>query len=180
MSALESVLIQKSTGNIIKYGLYPREDMQPIEGLDPDYAYLVKVTPFKEPDYDSRYYVLNKVEAITTTPHPEYTWLNVYKTTFTVTKRSKEEIEFHVKQAQKQADTALCNTEDQLSFTIKVQASLDRLQQGLALTIDEQTILNKSRYIKVKLDKNQDNYNGIMLLVDAGSEPNIDAGWESF
>lgn len=178
MGALQCVLIQISTGSIIKHGLYPREDMQLIEGLDPDYKYLIKVTPFSEPDYDSRYFELVITQAVTTEANAEYPHLNNYKTTFGVTKRTTEEIEFHVKQAQKQADTELCNTEDQISFAMKMQSALDRKQQGLALTVDEETVLEKSRAIKVKLDKNQDNYNLLMASITLGNEPNIDAGWE--
>lgn len=179
MGALPCVLLQVSTGSIIKHGLYPREDMAEILDLDPDYKWLVKVTPFPAPDYDPRYFVLNTVQAVTTEAHPEYSYLDVYKTTYTVTKRPVEEIEFHVRQAQKEADTALCNTEDQLSFTLKVQSALDRQQQGLTLTTEEQAILDKSRAIKVKLDKNQDNYNVLMTSINAGNEPDMDAGWES-
>jgi len=179
MSAKDSVLIQKSTGLILKHGLYPREDMQPIEGLDPDFEYLVKYEPFPAPDYDSRYFVLNKIDAITTDTHPVYTWLNVFKTTHQVVKRDISEIQFHVKQAQKIADTALCNTEEQLSFTLKVQSALDRLQNGLSLTIEEQAILDRSRALKVKLDKNQDNYNVLMAAIIDGTEPDLNAGWQS-
>lgn len=179
MSALQSVLIQKSTGQIIKQGFYPREDMQPIQGLDPDYEYLVKVMPFLAPDYDPRIFILNKVDEITTESHPEYPWLNVYKTTYTLTKRNNEEIAFHIKQAQKLADQNLCSTEDQLSFTIKMQNIIDKQQQGLAINADEQLILDRSRMLKVKLDKNQDNYNMLMSILDAGLEPNIDEGWEN-
>jgi hypothetical protein len=179
MAALDSVLINKSTGSIVKYCPYPRADMAAIEGLDPNYEYLVKYEPFPAPDYDSRYYLLNKVEAITTEPHPVYPHLDVFKTTYTLIKRDVTELEFHLKQAKDLADNALCNTENQLSFTLQVQASFDKVQSGLSLTPEEQSVLDRSRAIKVKLDKNQDNFNLLLVSITAGNEPNMDAGWES-
>jgi len=87
-----AVLIRKSTGEIIKHADYPRVDMQPIIGLDPDLEWLIVNTPYVEPDYDSRLFVLQRTEAITAIPHPQYPLLNQYQISFSTDKREKPEI----------------------------------------------------------------------------------------
>ncbi len=59
---MEAVLIKKSTGEIIKRGQYPRLDLEPIEGLDPDLEWLFEYRPFVAPDYDPRIYVVKVIE----------------------------------------------------------------------------------------------------------------------
>jgi hypothetical protein len=53
-----SVLIQKSTKEIIKHSDYPRSDMQPVQGMDPDFEWLIVHLPFLEPPYDPRVYIM--------------------------------------------------------------------------------------------------------------------------
>ena len=91
--SLPAVLIRKSTGEIIKRGLYPREDMALIDGLDPDLEWLLVYIPYEAPDYDPRVFVLTTTESITTQPHPDYIHLNQFLVTYNTVKRDIESIE---------------------------------------------------------------------------------------
>lgn len=175
---LPAVLIRKSTGEELIHTVYPRADMEPIVGLDPDLEYLIKFKPYNEPEYDPRIFILVQEDAITTEPHPDYPHLNIYKTTYRTEKRSEEEIEFHLKQAQRVADDAVFRSQEQMTSSIRLLSILDRKAHGVALKPDEVSDLEALRTMRVKIDKNEDNYQTKKVLLQAGIEPEIDAGWE--
>lgn len=186
--SLPSVYIHKPTKAIVKRGLYPRHDLGEIIGQDPDYVWLLEYTPFPAPDYDPRYFKL-----VTEVPdlalynfdleHPDYPHtthphLSVYKTTYSLVKRPTEEIEVHVKNAQRLADESIFRSQEQMTSSVKTMAILRRAQQGLTLTLEEEALLSSLDAMNVNVAKNLDNYNLLMGLITAGAEPDIDAGWE--
>ena len=177
--SLPAVLIRKSTGEIIKHSLYPREDMQLIEGLDPDLEWLLKYEPFLVPDYDSRIYVLNRHEEVTTEPHPEYPHLNVYKITYTTTKRTTEEIETSIYNAENNANEKIVPYTKQLKLLILSVGVLFRNLDGMELTSKEQVIKNKVIQVAVNIWKNDANVREKVQQLSEGLEPNIDEGWET-
>jgi len=178
MSALPSVLIRKSTGEIIKHALYPREDMQPIVGLDPDLEWLVKFEPYAAPDYDSRIFVLNRIESITTTPHPDYAWLNQYQITYSTTKRVIEEITINIENAEVEANTTMLPYTKQLKYTILALGVLFRNLDGMTLTAKEQLVKDKMLALATRVWKNDAELQAKINEAIAGTEPNIDSGWE--
>ena len=105
--SLPAVLIRISTGEIIKHDLYPREDMELVVGLDPDLKWLLKYTPFTQPDYDSRIYKLIRTEEITEIAHPDYPHLDQYKITFGTEKRPDEDIILAIENAETEANEQL-------------------------------------------------------------------------
>lgn len=172
-----SVLIQKSTGNIIKFADYPREDMQPISGLDPDLEWLVITTPYVQPDYDSRIYVLNQIDSITTTPHPQWTWLNQYQRTWQTVKRTAAEIETAIYNAENNANNQVFPYEKQLKILALGIGVLYRNVAGMTLTHKEVAIKNKCLAIATNIWKNHDTRTAKVAAVNAGEEPDIDADW---
>lgn len=200
MPAQPSVLVHKPTKAIVKRGLYPREDMGEIVGLDPDYVWLVEYTQkFDEsnitPPYDSRYFKLvTEVPDLTLYnfdlehpdfPHvnpdpslPSYPHLAMYKTSYSLAKRTTEEILVHVQEAKRLADEAIFKSQEQMTTTLRMLALMDKQQQGLTLTADEELELVKLRSMRVNVEKNQANHDQLVGLITAGSEPDIDAGWE--
>jgi len=177
--AERAVLIRKSTGEIIKHGFYPREDMQLIEGLDPDLEWLVKYEPFLVPDYDSRIYVLNRHEEVTTESHPDYPHLNVYKITYSTTKRTTEEIETSIVNAENNANEQVIPYTKQLKLLALSVGVLFRNIEGMELTVKEQAVKNKMMQVAVNVWKNDAKVREKIQQLSEGIEPNIDEGWET-
>jgi len=173
-----AVLIRKSTGEIIKHADYPRLDMQPVSGLDPDLEWLIKTTPYVQPDYDSRIYILNQIESVTTEPHQEWPWLNQYQITFQTVKRISEEIIQAIENAENEANSNVLPYTKQLKILSLGVATLFRRVEGMTLTAKETKIKNKCLAIGTNVWKNHDTATAKVAEVTAGSEPQIDAGWE--
>ena len=178
MAALPSVLLRKSTGEIIKHALYPREDMQPVVGLDPDLEWLVKFEPYLVPDYDSRIFLLNRIEEVTTTPHPDYSWLNQYRITYSTTKRVNDDIILNVENAETQANETMLPYTKQLKYLTLGLGVLFRNLDGMALTPKELVVKDKMMVLATRVWKNDAELQLKVAEIIAGTEPNIDAGWE--
>jgi hypothetical protein len=173
-----SVLIRKSTGEIIKHADYPREDMQPISGLDPDLEWLVKFWPFEQPDYDSRIYILQTTEEVTAIPHPEWAWLNQYRITYATVKRVADDIITAVTNAENEANSNVFPYEKQLKLMALGIGVLFRRVEGMTLTVKETAIKNKMLALAMNIWKNHDTMTAKVAEVTAGTEPNLDEGWE--
>jgi len=173
-----SVLIRKSTGEIIKHADYPRLDMALVEGLDPDLEWLVKFTPFIQPDYDSRIYLLSTTEEVTQTPHPDYPHLNQYRITFATVKRQASEIETSILNAENEANSQVFPYMKQLKLMALGIGVLFRNVEGMTLNAKEIAIKQKMLALAVNVWKNHDIMTAKVAEVAAGTEPNIDEGWE--
>lgn len=172
-----AVLIRKSTGEIIKHADYPRLDMEPIAGLDPDLEWLVKYTPFIQPDYDSRIFILQTTESITTQPHPDYPHLNQYQITFSTVKRTAAEITEAIVNAENDANNKVFPYMKQLKVLALGLGVLFRRVEGMTLTAKETAIKNKCLTIAQNVWKNHDALTAKVNTVNAGLEPQIDEGW---
>lgn len=183
--SVEAVLIRKSTKEIIKHGLYPRDPITPfLEGeIDPDYEWLIKYIPFTEPMYDPRIYIMvtnfpDLSDLSNIQQHPNYPGIREYRITYSPEKRSNADIVMSIENAEKEANDSVfaeAGHKDELVF---MMASVLKASKGLALTSSEQAQVDKLTATNVKLAKNLDNRNALVALVNAGLEPNIDAGWE--
>lgn len=173
-----SVLIRKSTGEIIKHADYPRIDMEPISGLDPDLEWLVKYQPYEAPDYDSRIYILRTTESITTEPHPDYPHLNQYQITFSTVKRDAPEIITAIENAENDANSQVFPYIRQLKVLALGIGVLFRRVEGMTLTAKETAIKNKCMTIAMNVWKNHDAAKAKIDQVNAGLEPEIDAAWK--
>jgi hypothetical protein len=173
-----SVLIRKSTGAILKHAPYPKEDMSPVEGLDPDLEWLVKTEPFGAPDYDSRIWELEVDDAITQEPHPEHSHLNQFKRTYKTNKRPDEDIILAIENAETDANQSVVsyNTDEKL-FMLAI-GILVRKDGGVQPNAKEQAILDQVQAFDVKIWKNDTEKKNKKDQVLAGQEPDIDAGWE--
>ena len=176
--SLPSVLIKKSTGEIVKHANYPRMDMAEVKGLDPNYEWLVKLEPFVQPDYDSRLFILNRIEEVTTEAHPNYSHLNVYKITYELEKRTNDEIEKHIENQEIIANQQVFEPNKQLETTIKVLNALIRSIKNLKLTDDETEAFAMINDISVKFAKNKDVKKLKKQQLIDGEEPELDEGWE--
>lgn len=175
-----AVLIKKSTGEIIKRADYPRVDMQPVDGLDPDLEWLIVYEPFIQPDYDPRIYVMQTTENITTTPHPDYPNLNQFEVTYNTIKRDIEQLSYAVQNAENIANEGILSQTDFNKVVLLGLGVIVRYAKGQTLTQKEIDMMNKILAIAVKVWKNDETS---QLLVDdfvAGNEPDIDTAlWEN-
>lgn len=181
--SVPAVLIRKSTKQIIKEDLYPRADMQPVQGLDPDYEWLVKNIPFAEPPYDPRIYImatnlpdLASLELFE--EHPNYTGLREYRITYSPERRSNEDIIRSIENAEKEANNLVFSEavhKDEMAFMLN---SVHKDAKSLELTAAEQDQIDKLAIVTVALAKNKDNKENKIAQVEAGQVPNIDEGWE--
>lgn len=90
---MKAILIRISTQEILKYKVnYPQSEITPIESLDADLEWLI-VNNLGIPVYDEVTEKLEKVEEITTEPHPDYPELNQYKIYFNIIALTQEEID---------------------------------------------------------------------------------------
>jgi len=176
--SLPAVLIRKSTGEILKHAPYPNVDMTPVQGLDPDLEWKLKHTPFPSPAYDSRIFELEQIEAVTEEAHPEYPDLKMYKKAFKTNKRSNEDINRSIDNAEEAANRDLVSyrTDDKL-FMLSI-GILARINAGIQPNAKEQAILDQVMAFDVKVWKNDEEKNRKKDQVLAGLEPDIDAGWE--
>lgn len=182
--SVPAVLVRKSTKEIIKQGLYPREDMQPVQGLDPDYEWLIKHIPFAEPDYDSRIYImetqlpdlqfLNEFQE-----HSSYSGIREYRITYNPIKRSNDEIIISIENAEKEYNALIWSEATHKDETLFMINSVRKEATGATLNAEEQSYVDKLTAINVKLAKNKDTAAIKIAQVNNGQEPNIDEGWES-
>lgn len=182
--SVPAVLVRKSTKQIIQHMDYPRQDMLPVEGMDPDYEILIKHIPYPEPLYDSRIYIMT-----TNLPdlqlldsfieHPLYRGVREYRITYSPEKRGNEEIIMAIRNAEKTAnDVILSESEHKDAFSLMLN-TVRKEAKNIELTADEQERLEKIDNIAEKTSKNSDTAEIKIAQVLANQEPNIDEGWEN-
>jgi len=177
--SLPAVLILTSDGSIVKHDPYPREDMQPVQDLEDGYEWLLKYTPFAAPVYDGRYYSLVTTDEVTTEPHPTYTWLNVYKRTYSLLKHNNTEIQGYAKNAESGANLTLLPLQDQVKYATLAVTSLLRESAGQTVTPEEEVVRTKFKNYGVKVWQNDTNLQAKITEILLGNEPNLDDGWQT-
>lgn len=176
--SLPSVLIRKSTGEVLKFAKYPNADMQPVQGFDPDLEWLLKYTPYERPDFDTRMFILNQVDEVTTEPHPTYPNLNVYKTTYTTIKRPNEDIIRAIENAEESANREVMNYRTNEKLHMLAVGILTRKNEGVEPNASELEILEKVKQFDVDIWKNDATKRLKITQVTEGLEPDIDSDWE--
>lgn len=181
--SVPAVLVRKSTKQIIKEDVYPRQDMQPIQGLDPDYEWLIKYVPFAEPAYDSRVFImqtnlpdlsnLDKFQE-----HPNYEGIRAYTIGYEPERRPDADIIRSIENEKKEANNLVNNEamyKDEFAFMMN---SIYKDAKGQILTTEEQDKIDKLALMNVALAKNEDAAAIKIAQVEAGQTPNISEGWE--
>lgn len=177
-----AILVQKSTGDIIKVGVYPANfnsdgSLPPIDGLDPDLEWYINYEPFIQPEYDPRVYILNIVKEILNTPHPVYTNLNQYKITYVLVKRTVGEITLAIDNSEEIANQSVFPIEQQLKVLALGLGVLFRAVQRLSLNAKEIAIRDKVLQIATKIWQNDQILLNKKQAAQAGSEVDLDSEW---
>ena len=89
---VKAVLITVSTQEIIKKAKYPSIDIVPIESLEDDLEWLI-VNQLDPPTFDALIERLERLEEITTDPHPIYTELNQYRISHVIVTLNQDELD---------------------------------------------------------------------------------------
>ena len=87
---MKAILIRKSTQEILKKANYPKNQIEPIVGLDEDLEWLL-VMEGEIPIHDETQKLV-RVGTITDTPHPEFSFLNIYLFNYNIVNLSQDEI----------------------------------------------------------------------------------------
>ena len=176
--SVSAVLIRISTGEVIKHANYPKAEITPVDGLDPDLRWLIKHTPFEQPDYDSRVFKLIRTEDITNEPHPVYPLLEMYKITFATEKRTDEEIQSSIENVESDATNNIVTYDKLNKLLLLGLAVLFRNVDGQTLNPKEQVIKDRVVAVGTKVWKNDAELRLKIQQLANGEEPNIDDGWE--
>lgn len=182
--SVKAVLVRKSTKQIIKEGVYPREDMQPVQGLDPDYEWLIKYIPFAEPDYDSRVFIMQTnlpdLESLDLfEEHPTFQGIRAYTIGYEPIRRADEDIIRSIENAEKDANNGVFSEavhKDEMAFMVN---SVHKDAKGQSLTTEEQEQIDKLALVTVNLARNRDEALNKIAQVEAGQTPNISEGWQN-
>lgn len=175
-----SVLIRKSTQEIIKHADYPREDMEPVIGLDPDLEWLVKYEPYIQPDYDNRVYNMNMAGTITTTPHPDYPDLNQYSIAYSIERKDDNEILELLDNIEAQMNETIIPIAMQLKYLSGALECLFKIVRDSAtLTTKQEKIVTTFRTQAVKILKNHTNKLNKKSTLLQGTLPTLDDNWDT-
>jgi len=177
--SVPAVLIRLSTGEVIKHAPYPKNEITPVEGLDPDLKWLIKYIPFAQPEYDSRIFKLITTEEITEVAHPLYPELDQYLITYGTEKRVNDEIEEYIANSETFANESLLPYDKRVKLLTLAIGVLIRKSNGITLTAKEVAIETQMIDLAVKVWKNDQALKDKILQLTNGEEPNIDEGWES-
>lgn len=135
------------------------------------YIYLIPYIPFAEPVYDSRYYSgVNITESYVDSPHPTYPLYKQWKITYELIPASISDILFALDNVRRLSD-ALLRDDD-----LQAQAFGELMKQVAGVSFD-QTILDEWTTIANKIRSNVANAKALAISVNAGNQPNLDAGW---
>lgn len=164
--------------SIIKSGVCPRNDGQPITGMEDGYEWLADFVPFTSPDYDPRIWILVESSYPTNVSHPDYPNYKTFQTTYTLEKRSNSEIIASIRQAEANANNKLATEAEMPKMAILANAANTKIASNTPLTEGEQAAINLNLEVSVKMTKNAGNATILMAQVEAGQDPLIDSGWE--
>lgn len=177
--SVPAVLIRLSTGEIIKHGNYPKSEVTPIEGLDPDLKWLIKHIPYAVPSYDSRLFRLVTTQEVTEEAHPTYPELNQFKITYNTEKRHNDEITEYIENAESYANESLLPYDKRMKLMTLAIGLLIRKTNGITPTAKELLIETKMMEIATRVWKNDSELASKLSALLLNQEPEIDAGWES-
>lgn len=168
------VLRRISTGEIIKRNTpYPTmEDDSPIAGFDPDLEFLA-MDQDTQPDYDPRLYALSQAETRENAdPRPVWRirW-STAKVPLSQAKQNAANIE-----AARAHDHYTVQERDKV--LLLATAVLFRQVANQQLTAKEVALKQRIIELATKLWKNDARLAAIFAALDAGQDPDLDAGWE--
>jgi hypothetical protein len=159
-------------------------DDLPVVGLDPDLIYLAKNTPYPEPEYDPRIYILitqlpdlASLNFDTMPSHPDHPNIKEYRITYTTEQRLNEAISTSIDNAESIANQNVFPGEVQVKSMLLAISSLIKLQNSLKLNKDEQKNLDTVVAYSSTVWENNQMAQEKKTLLATNQIPDIDAGF---
>ena len=170
-----AVLIRKSTGAVLNpNGQWPALDGNgepaPVPGLDPDLEWLLKHEPYPRPEADSRYYFVQKTEAVTAEPHPDYPFANQYLTTYDTVKRAAEEIKAQARNVEASVLNEVFTPREQSLILALGVGILFRKTDNATLNPKEEAVATLCKQIALRVWNNRDVLQAKLDLIDGDQE----------
>ena len=185
---MQAVLIKwnsnKTNYQVINYnGNYPTIDpvTNPIiPQVDVDgYEWLIPYAVSVQQEYDERIWELTLTIGPSQLFHPLYPQVHQWRMEQTLVKRNNDDIIANIKSTEASKNAQLLAAANEAKTTICSMNALNRRIQGITLTSEELTCLNRLAEVNEKVLRNADIAAGLIDQVNNGTEPNIDgAPWE--
>lgn len=171
-SASRWSVFQVSTQQIIiRNAVWPRTDGGPIEGLDPDFVYLLQATDAK-PDFDSRLYQLQSTEEVNVSA-------NTVRRMWATVKRPLDERLAAAENVEAEELSRHIKLEREVIETRLVVTALLNYIDGLQFPPKVKTMADAYKAKGIKLWKNRDRLNALVTAIQAGQDPDLESGWEA-
>lgn len=171
-------VLDKTTNSIINHAFdYPTYPALPA-GFDAEnYEILVPIAANELPSYDDRYYTVHiEADVISTAKNSDG-----YKTVtdiLTLNRRATAEILAALEETETLANNQIVKLEKQVKTIMFALNAILRQNSGLTLTNRETKAQTKIAKYCVKLYKNEDTFDALAALINAGENPNMDGIWE--
>ena len=193
-------------GKLIKWLVEPRNYTNPVNGID--YSIInsnpcpvIPGTPIvglpageewlanytvPSSQYDQRIWIQMVTLRPTNTPHPIYPVYNQYQTSFSLQKRSENEIINAIIAKKEDANSALQADAGGAIFMANALNAIDDKQRGVTISADQIACIDRLKEVTAKMNNNAEHANNLIALLKSGGEPDLDAiktdscefGWE--
>jgi hypothetical protein len=164
-------VLQLSTGEIVgRNRQWPVADGSPIQGLDPDYVYLLQLTD-AQPDYDPRLFTLEKQETVDASA-------NELRTAWATIARPLDDIKVNAQNVEAFENQRHYSDLERDKLMILGLGVLFRQVANQQLTAKEVALKDRVITIATRIWKNDARLRAIITAIDGGQTPDLDAGWE--
>jgi len=155
--------------------IYPVKNMGVCESLDADLEWKILVEGVKPTITEIERLV--KTEEDNDTQHDTYTHLKQIDAIYTVERKDDGELEILIREAEKNANEQLIDTETRLKLTVLYVALERRERQGLNITPKMQEVLDKGDEYATKLWLNDTELKNKLQQVINNENVDINANW---
>jgi len=169
---IKAVLYDIAKNSPLSYDNMVSETIYP-ERTNANYKYFVPYEPIVDPRQDQRYFTYKKVETPKSDAHPLYPLYGQWLIEHVYTRRTNEEIFFHVVNARRLANDSWMDYD---LFYIGQGLILKQLN-NIVLTPDETTLMLNYVSITNNLIQNLQHEINMKAQIITGQTPNIDEGW---
>lgn len=176
---MKAVVLRKSTGEILNYDYNVADPTKAISGLDPDLEVLLYYTPYEKPDFDNRIHKLVETHEVTEIAHPDYSLYNQYLVTYSTEKRTNDELNLAVENAESFANSDLMPQNKLVKLISLALAAVIRELNGVTPGAREEAVKDEMVARAIKMYKNDEELQRKLQQIIDNVEPDLDAGWEN-
>lgn len=127
---------------------------------------------------DFQLYYEDIVEHPTMRVHTEFSNYHFYDIVHNPVRRTNEEIISAIKQLENEANISVQTESDKNKTDMVYPTVLASLAKNIALTAEQQAVLNRVTEVSNRATVNADNAKNLIAIVNAGGTPDIRSGWQ--